>query len=138
MTLFSKVNCATLIGTCFFGMASVAEAEYYEVFPADQNESDCCCCQSTRNATQLYHGSWRSKVSDKRNSYRVEYLSGSFNTCIETFCPQKKQCGKEIVSFRFNSHPRGRFVNPANLKYDPDTTTGDDEIMRDSNTNNQY
>lgn len=59
--------------------------------------------------------------------------------CCHTHTIKHSRHHGEILEMRYDRGPRHHhYVNTANSAYNPDMTTGDDEIMTDSDMNNQY
>lgn len=130
-------------------LSDVARAEYYMVYPAQATCGQSCyqpCCQTCcsscsipiQTKTRIYHDSWRSH-DHRHNSYTIDLIT---NDCvINTGSSSSMIRGKskhDFVSFSGRAAPKGHYVDLSDNPYDPDLTTGDDEVMKYSGMNNQY
>lgn len=99
----------------------------------------CNTCVTTCYFTEkrLYHDSWRDH-KNRRSHYTID--------AVETNCPglygvsQSYGTHRDYVTMQYYTvrprHPH--YVSTANDPYNPDMTTADDEVMVDSDMNNQY
>lgn len=142
---------------CLAAMTA-AHAEYYLVYPATV-VTGCCntcaspcspcatcrcdSCMSTCHTSavyyekRLYHDSWRDK-ENRRSHYTIDTFEPVYliDSCRTTQYYGNK---RGYVTINYSSSPRHpHYVSTANDPYDPDMATADDEIMTDSDMNNQY
>ncbi len=135
---------------CIMLLTTSANAEYYLVYPDSMATCASGCRAVTCHSTCCsgiamvlhYRDTWRSHNSGKLNRYRIEQISDA--SCVTSSCctmrPVRRSSHEgEIVRMRYDSGPaRAHYVNTAIDPYYPDMATGDDEIMTDSDMNNQY
>lgn len=144
------------LGVCgYLSLMTTAQAEYYLVYPATLSccttcTSACSPCASCRCSTcldgchkrvytskRIYHDSWRDH-DNRRSHYTIDAIEPVYvvNSCQTTQYQGNK---RPYVTMNASGGPRHpHYVNTANDPYDPDMTTADDEVMVDSDMNNQY
>lgn len=153
MKISLKFIVATVCG--YLALTASAKAEYYLVYPATVN---CCttytstcspcatyrcttclngCHKSVYTTTRVYRDSWRGH-DNKRSHYTIDVVEPIYviDSCRTTQYDGNKH---NYVTMNYGSGPRHpHYVSTANDPYNPDMTTADDEVMVDSDMNNQY
>lgn len=144
------------VACTYFALSASANAEYYIVYPATVSccttcTSSCSPCATCRCTTcingchkniyttkRIYHDSWRDH-DNKRSHYSIDAIEPVYviDSCRTTQYSGSKRSYVSVNYYTFGPrHPH--YVSTANDPYDPDMTTADDEVMVDSDMNNQY
>lgn len=153
MKISLKCTIAALCG--YLALLTSAHAEYYLVYPATigccntctTSCSPCATCRCTscfdgcheriKTTKRVYQDSWRDH-DNRRSHYTIDAIEPMYvyDSCQATHFKSSKH---NYVTMNYSGGPRHpHYVNTANDPYDPDMTTADDEVMVDSDMNNQY